>query len=507
MQSRNYSFLLALTGIVTITGLVSGCSKMLNQAPPDTINTANFYQTAADAIQAINGAYQPLQWPKLYNFRMWTTDIMAGNAVTGAGGGTDGIETIQESEFITQSDNAGVIDLWRGPWPGILACNIVLQKVPAISMDQALKNRILGEAKFLRANYYFILVRFFGDVPLITVPQVPGDNLQVSRTPQAQVYTQIIQDLLSADSLLPGRETYTGSDVGRASKGAAAAMLAKVYLTMGNYPLALQYCQQVDGLGYALDADYKDNFDPTSKNTVESVFEIQYSGAANSFSNDFFTNNFFQASWSSTYTGPRSVSWLPAAYGWDQPTREFVDSYEPGDLRKDETVLYNGCPQIFGNTYDSTYSQTGFNLRKFLVSPAVSPAYNTSPEDFPALRYADVLLMESEALNETGQTAAAEIPLNKVRTRAGLGPITSGLSQSDFRNAVLHERRMELAFEGQRWFDLVRQYNNGNKQYALDFFNAIGKTNFTANPAKFVLLPIPLADIQANPNLKQNPGY
>jgi hypothetical protein len=320
------------------------------------------------------------------------------------------------------------------------------------------------------------------------------------------VYTQIIQDLTQADSLLPRRETYSGSDVGRASKGAAAGLLAKVYLTLGKYALAVQYCQEVDTLGYALNPDYMDNFDPVNKNTVESVFEIQYSGATDSYSNDFFTNNFFQAAWASTYTAPRSVSWMPAAYGWDQPTQEFVDSYEPGDLRKDETILYNGCPQIFGNAYDSTYSGTGFNLRKFLVSPSISPAYNTDPEDFPAMRYADVLLMEAEAQNELGNTAAAATPLNRVRARAGLGAVT-GLNQTQFRDTVLHERRMELAFEGQRWFDLIRQYNNGNQAYAVGFFQSIGKSNFVANPSKFVLLPIPLADIQANPNLAQNPGY
>jgi tetratricopeptide (TPR) repeat protein len=495
MKAKKYISLL------TIALTLAACKKdFLNKAPLDSVNTANFYKTATDAIAAINAAYQPLQRPKLFNFRMWTSDIFAGNSeVGGANDGTDGIETIQEANFVTKTDNAGVLDLYRGPAPGILQCNIVLQKVPAINMDPVLKARILGEAKFLRGLYYFILVRYFGDVPLILTPQEPGStDLFPKRTPKDQVYNQIIQDFTDAMGQLPSASSYTGADIGRASKGAAAGMLAKVYLTLGQYQKAADLCQQVSTMGYALNADYSDNFNPLKKNTVESLFEVQYSGAT--------TYGFFddlnQAAWPSTFTGPRNqTNFVAGAYGWDLPTQEFVNSYESGDNRKDKTVLYPGCPKFNGQDYNSSYSITGFNLRKFLVPTTVSASYNTNPEDFPVLRYADVLLMWAEALNELGQTSAAEAPLNLVRNRAGLPNITSGLSKDDFRTVVLHERRMELAFEGQRWFDLVR-INNG--QYAIDFFKSIGKTNFSA---KFLLLPIPQQEIDANHNLTQNPGY
>jgi hypothetical protein len=150
---------------------LAACEKFLDTAPLDSINTSNFYKTKEDAIAAINGAYQPLQWPKLYNMRIWTTDIWAGNSLVGAGGGTDGIETQDIANFVTSTDNAAALDVWRGPAPGILRCNLVLENVPGIDIDQDLKNRITGEAYFLRANYYFILVRLFGDVPLITKAQ------------------------------------------------------------------------------------------------------------------------------------------------------------------------------------------------------------------------------------------------------------------------------------------------------------------------------------------------
>jgi hypothetical protein len=475
---------------------LAGCKKYLDKVPLDTINTSNYFQTAEDAVNAVNSAYQPMQRPKLYNLRMWTSDIFAGNSVVGAGGGTDGIETVEEANFTTDPSNQGVLDLWRGPWPGILYCNLVIKNVPGINMDTTLRNRVVGEAKFLRANYYFILVRYFGDLPIITTPQSPSDNLYPARSPKQDVYNLIIQDLKDAINLLPSRDTYSGADVGRASKGSAVGLLAKVYLTLKDYADVVPLCQQVTSLGYALNANYAENFDPAHKNSVESLFEVQYSGGT--------TYGFFddlnQASWTSTFMGPRNTTFVGGAYGWNQPTQEFVDSYEAGDVRKDKTILYQGCPDFNGNIYSSVYSTTGYNVRKFLVPTSVSPQYNTSNEDFPVLRYADVLLMEAEAMNELGQTTQAETPLNQVRLRAGL-PEIHGQSQSAMRNTILHERRMELAFEGDRWFDLIR-VDNG--QYGLNFLHSIGKTNATS---KNLLMPIPQVELDANPNLTQNPGY
>jgi hypothetical protein len=365
-----------------------------------------------------------------------------------------------------------------------------------MAIDAALKNRILGEAKFLRALYYFDLVRLFGDVPLITTPVVAGDDLRQFRTDKAIVYDTLIQDLTDAMNLLPPKSAYTGADIGRASKGSATGLLAKVYLTLGQYQKCADLCAQITALGYTLNPNYGDNFNPLTKNSNESLFEVQYSGVT-TYS---FWSDENQSSWVSTFTGPRNADFVGGGYGWDQPTEEFVDAYEPGDKRKDQTILYEGCPDFDGKVYKSSYSVTGYNLRKFLVPKSISPDYNTNPADFPVLRYADVLLMQAEALNELGQTTQAEAPLNKVRARAGLGEV-HGLNKDAFREKVLHERRIELAFEGDRWFDLIR-INQG--QYALDFLHSIGKVNATA---KNLLLPIPQKEIDANPNLTQNPGY
>jgi len=491
MKTRIITFL-----IISLT-ILSGCKKdFLTKSPEDSINTANFFKTEADAVAAINGAYQPLQWPKLYNMRMWTTDIMAGNSIVGAGGGSDGQETQDNANFVTATDNQGVLDLWRGPWPGILRTNIILENVPDMEISDAVKNRVLGEAYFLRAHYYFILVRFFGDVPLVLAPVKPGDDLRPFRTPKNLVYEQIIADFTKAAELLPLKESYTGSDIGRASKGSAYGMLAKVHLTLGNWQQSLDFCTLVDGLGYALNQNYADNFNPLKKNSNESLFEIQYVANAG---NNFWSNE-NQASWLSTFTGPRGADMVAGGWGWNQPTQEFMNKYEAGDLRKDGTVLFEGCPSFDGKAYQASYSLTGYNLRKFLVSKAISASYDNSPMNFPVLRYADVLLMKAEAMNELGNTSQAEAPLNLVRARAGLAAV-SGLSQTAFREKVLDERRMELAFEGQRWFDLIR-VNNG--QYAIQFLHSIGKTNMSE---KYLLYPIPQKERDANPNLSQNPGY
>ena len=483
--------------IAVLAVLAISCSdEFLDKAPLDTINTDNFYQTEEDAINAVNGAYQPLQWPKLYNMRMWTTDIMAGNSIVGAGGGDDGRETQDMANFVTTTDNPGVLDLFRGPWPGILRSNIVLEKIPAMGIDESLKNRILGEAHFLRAHYYFILVRFFGDVPLITKPQVPGDDLRPARTDKSLVYDLIIDDLTTAKDLLPTKSSYSSNDLGRVTKGAATGLLAKVYLTLGEWENVISLSNEVAALGYRLNENYADNFDVYNKNSVESLFEVQYTGDAGE---DFWSDE-NQASWLSTFQGPRNSGMVAGGWGWNQPTLEFYNAYEKNDLRKNATVFYEDCPDFDSQKYNPTYSITGFNLRKFLVTKAISATSDNSPMNFPVLRYADVLLMKAEALNELNRTSEAEAPLNEVRERVGLDAV-SGKSQSEMKEIILNERRLELAFEGQRWFDLIR-VDNG--QWGLDFLHSIGKVNATE---KHLLFPIPLKEIESNPNLVQNPGY
>ena len=483
--------------LLVLLANLSCSDDFLDRQPLDTINTENYPANGDELVTIVNGAYQPMQRPKLYNMRMWTTDIIAGNSIVGAGGGTDGIETTNMANFVTSTDNAGALDLWRGPWPGILMSNIVLDAAPNLeNISDEIRDRSMGEAYFLRAHYYNILATFFGDVPLVTEPQSSDDNLLPSRDPVSEVNAQIINDLNQAAELLPIKSSYGNENLGRAPKGAAYALLAKVHLRLGNYQEALNAATEVENLGYQLNSNYADNFSIHTENSIESIFEVQYAADAGE---DFWSDD-NQSSWTSPFMGPRGANFVAGGYGWNQPTQEFVSQYEDGDLRKDITILYEGAPLFDGKEYDPDYSSTGFNVRKFLVPLSEVPTYDNSPLNFPVLRFADILLVKAEALNELGQTAEAEEYINLVRNRAGLDDIQN-LNQTDFREAVLKERRLELAFEGHRWLDLIR-VNNG--QYALDFLHSIGKNNATQ---KHLLFPIPQIEIDRNPNLVQNPGY
>lgn len=489
------------TGFFLLACIMSSCSDFLEKEPYED-PSAETIKDEASAIAMTNAAYQPMQRPKLYNMRIWALDIVAGNSEVGAGGGDDGIETIQLANFVAGPDNFAAIDLWRGPNPGILYCNTVLKNVPEMNIKEEIKNRCMGEAKFLRASYYFTLVQLFGDVPLSLTPSKPGDDLFPVRVSKDKIYNEvIIPDLLEAIELLPRRENYSSKDLGRASKGAAVGILAKVYLTLGKYQKCIEMCNMVESFGYVLNPDYSDCFggEDRHKNTAESLFEIQYYGLTKAG----FWSDENQACWLSTYMGPRNSGWVGGGYGWNQPTQEFVDQYEPGDLRKDKTILYEGGPLFDGKPYKSSMSTTGYNVRKFLVPLSISPDYNTNSASIIVLRYADILLMKAEALNELGNTTDAEEPLYNVRKRAGLTNRNDveNLTQEQMREKIRHERRIELAFEGHSWFDLIR-WDNG--QYALDFLHSIGKVNAQK---KHLLLPIPQKEIDSNPNLKQNPGY
>ena len=277
---------IALYALLTLT-MVNCSDDFLDKTQPDTINTGNYPKTGEELITLVNGAYQPLQRPKLYNMRMWTSDIFAGNSIVGAGGGDDGLETTQLSNFVTSTDNQGVLDLWRGPWPGILSSNIIIKTAPALNIDETIKNRCLGQAYFLRAHYYFILVRFFGDVPLVTEPQDVNGDLYPARAPKTEIYKLIISDLEKAIQFLPTKQQYGDSDKGRASKGAAIGALAKVYLTLGQWQKVVDLTTQLEGMGYALNTDYSDNFNINKENSVESLFEVQY---ASDGGYDFWSN-------------------------------------------------------------------------------------------------------------------------------------------------------------------------------------------------------------------------
>jgi len=363
------------------------------------------------------------------------------------------------------------------------------------------------------------LVRCFGGVPIRTEPAKVSDPKDIARNTATEVYDLIIKDCKEAIERLPQKNELAPADLGRATKDAACTQLAKVYLTLasygntyaslapeeGFYQAVVDLCDEIATMGYDLAAcDYASLWNENlikNKNSAESIFEIQYSGE-NAGTGGFWAND-GQSSWCSTFMGPRNSGFTYGSYGWNQPTDEFFESYEEGDKRKDITVFYEGCPDFDGKSYKASYAfMTGRNVRKFIIPISLNLYQDaeTSPQNFIAYRYADVLLMKAEALNELGETVQAQTPLNIVRRRAGLGDFLS-TNKEEMKEKIIHERRMELAFEGHRWFDLIR-IDGGD--YALKFFNSIGKVNATKDR---MLLPIPQVEMDANALMVQNPGY
>ncbi len=486
--------------LLSALALASCSDDFLDKTPSDKVDP-EINVTDAVAVDMANACYRTLQSSNMYNQRIWTLDIVAGNSVVGAGGGTDGLETIQASNFVTQSDNGMALYMWRSPWVGIGQCNILIKALEGKELSDIMR-RSLGEAYFLRAHYYYVLVRLYGGVPLRVEPFNPGESTDIARSSVEETYNLIINDCKRALEMLPTKSELDAQNVGRATKDAALTMLADIYLTLAPnhkdyYSEVVSLCSQVESLGYNLaSCSYESNFDATINNGPESIFEVQFSGNTEY---DFWGNN-PQSSWMSTFMGPRNSDFVAGSYGWNQPTKEMVEQYEEGDKRKDLTILYEGCPDFDGKKYKSSYSGTGYNVRKFLVPKSISPEYNTNPQNFVVYRFADVLLMKAEALNELGQTAQAAAPLNEVRYRAGLSGV-SGLSQDEMREKIIHERRIELAFEGHRWFDMIR-IDNGN--YAINFLKSIGKSRVSKER---LLFPIPQTEMDANALMTQNPGY
>ena len=507
--------IISTISVVVLSTVLSGCMDKLEILPNDQIITENFFEEGSpeEIESGVNSMYQRLQSSYMYNLRMWTLDIVAGEGRVGNEAGGNGLETTQLSNFTATSYNSGAKELWRGPWAGISRTNWILtniDKSPKIS--DAKKTQYKGEAHFLRGLYYFNLVRLFGDVPWIDKQQTASDDLQVSRTSKDIVYQHIIDDFSDAASMLPAVYENT-TDIGRATKGAAFGLLAKVYLTLKRYNETLVAIDSVMNLGvYSLNRKYEWNFSDLRENGPESLFEVQYEKDVTAYSEFDILG---QGGWHHEYMAPLAsinIGGPWGNFGWFAVYPEFVESYEPGDLRKSVSVWCEG--DVYqGWSYDPTCSQTGHNVKKFLCENIGVDRAMDSPLNFPVLRFADVLLMQAEALNELGRSSEAAAlassendggPLNRVRVRAGLPNVTT-TDQVELREIIRHERRMELAFEGgHRWFDLVRYDNDG--EYAKTFFQSIGKTNFTT--PKHLLLPVPIDDIDANPNLlPNNPGY
>ncbi len=488
---------------VLAMSLLGGCSKdYLDLKPTDTVTTENFYQTQTDALQATTAAYSQLNQNGMFNYSLWAIgDVMSDNSFLGGGGAADGIEFQQLDNFSIPSTNPLTTSHWQRAYLGIGAANQVLLHVPDITMDAALKNRCLGEAEFLRALYYFYLVRGFGDVPLVLTPATTAaEASSLTRTPATQVYAQIVKDLQDAITKLPA--TYTSpDDAGHATKWSATALLAKVYLTQGDLPNAATQARTViASSGKAMWANFGDNFKLENENGQESLFEVQFKSGLTGYSTDgpgSVVNEF----WGARFFGsPYVVS--SGGYGFNIPEKDLVTSYAAGDTRRAVTLFVPGDKYPDGQVQPTTLvgDPNGYNVRKFFVG-TVGVSNWDSPLNIPVLRLSEMYLILAEA---AGPTAEGVEAINKVRRRAYGLPINTPAPTVDyttatpnFKAAVIQERRLEFAFEDDRWYDLKRTGT------LVATMKAQGKNAQDFNN----LLPIPQAEINVNPNLTQNPGY
>lgn len=447
-----------LLGLFTLFSLMAteGCKKSFLDVPPQAQTPSEqFWKTADDASQAVNAIYA--------NLRVWEQVAFAAIAIESLGSDeSEKGSSPGDASFLNLYDNFTVTatqgqlnDFWVGQYRSINLCNQVLDNVPDIAMDQTLKNRYFAEAKFIRAYNYFRLVRAFGGVPLRLKLPADASEYNIPRSTKEEVYTAIEQDLTDAATMLP--QTYGAADIGRATKGAALALHAKVAMYQKKWPEVLTLTNQVMGLGYSLFPNYEQLFRIANENSSESVFEIQAAaypsipGAGNSQY--------------SQVQGVRGVS--GGGWGFHVPTQELANAYEPNDPRRDATIIFRGETTPEGDAIPLAGDNPMYNQKSYVPFGLNPPGMTEGAEqNIRVIRYADVLLMNAEAANEIGGAAnitQALNSLNLVRARArGSNPLTvlppvTVTDQAALRTAIWHERHVELAMEFDRYFDVIRQ--------------------------------------------------
>jgi hypothetical protein len=483
--------------LVACLAALSSCSKSFLDLHPNTnLTSDNFYTTEDDYKQAVVGIYGPLQ--TLFNDAYVMGEMRSDNTkyffnTSIGGGGYQEKYDIAMFNDLPSPNNSVIANKWVSCYSGIARANSVLQRIDNAAISDSVKKNVKGQAEFLRAYYYFELVQYFGRVPLHLKEVTSIGETALPQSSVEDVYKQIIADATDAAGLLP----VTQAIAGQVTKGSAETLLGYVYMTRKNYPLAEQSLTTVTQLNYQLLPDYASLFQPNNKNNAESIFEVQYMEGTMGLGNNFAYQFGPQTTNSINYTGVSGNTTLIG--GWNKPTDNLLAAYEAGDKRKGASIA-NGYTDGDGNFVTYTF------VKKYTHPPYAQ--FNICGDDWLVYRYADVLLLLAEALNEQGKSPDAIPYVNKVRARAGLAPLTVS-SQDDVRIAIAHERRIELAFENHRWLDLVRTDQATPVMTAFGAGLSIpGDVNnkFHYEPYK-QLFPIPQDEINLNPLLVQNTGY
>lgn len=481
-----------VTALVLLAFFVTvSCNDEFLDVPPQGEQPdEEFWVSAEDAAKAVNAMYANLRsWPQVAFAAIAVESLGSDNAEKGS--------SPSDATFLNAFDNytatateGQILDFWTGQYQSINLANQVLDNVPGISMDENLKQRYLAEAKFVRAYAYFRLVRAFGGVPLrLNVPE-DASEYNLPRASREEVYAAIEQDLSEAAAVLP--QSYNGADVGRATKGAALALHAKVAMYQEKWAEVLNLTNQVMGLGYSLHPDFQELFRVENENSSESIFEIQ---AAVIPGNPAASNSQY-----SQVQGVRGS--VGGGWGFNVPTEDLAAAFEPGDPRRDATILFRGEITPQGDAIPVEGDNPMYNEKSYVPFNQHIAGYSEGAEqNIRVMRYADVLLMNAEANNELGNTDAALAALEMVRARARGGnpdvlPEVTTRDQDELRQAIWHERRVELALEFDRYFDVIRQGRG------LEVFGPLGWEPHNE------VWPIPQTEINLSAGvLTQNPGY
>lgn len=458
---------------------ITSCKKnFVDLTPKGIIPVNTFYTTEIDIKSALTGAYSSLR--PIYNEQYGFGELPSDNAQTY---GESEVLYGEQDKLTWTPASTNLQGAWARFYATIAYANIVLDHVNTPPMSDANRNSYIGQAKFIRALMYFNLVRMFGGVPLVLNEIVSEQQAYTyNRTPATAVYAQIEKDLTEAAAVLPAG--YTGTDIGRATSIAANALLGKVYMFQNKFPQAESILATVTATAGTL-LPYDQIFGLGKDNNRDIIFSVQYLGGG------FGEGNTFARS----FVPQPSGTTITAVTGNsnNSGTLDLYNSFEPGDNRFNTAIgVYSAGTLVYYYAKKFIYQSVGAN--------------SEGDNDWPVLRYGDIVLLYAEALNENNKTPQALTQLNLIRTRSNL-PIKTGLSQDDARTVIRHERRIELCFEGERWFDLIRwgtfvQVMQAHKTNYIPANGTIGNVVSTLS-----LYPIPTREIQLNPKLTQNPGY
>ena len=538
--------------LIMVGFLISSCSDFLEEKPLISQTEGNYFNDELNAISAVNACYDPLTWGQSgvnlpsdfsHAYEWIFGDVMSDDAVKGSTS-SDIPEIAALERWEATSNNGSVANLWYNPFTGIYRTNIVINNIGAGNIDEDLKNRLMGEAKFLRGYYYFLLVRTFGGVPIFEEPLTPEQIKanDFSKGTIGEVYAFINQNFLEAIDLLPEKSAYAVNDAGRATKGAARAYLARAYM----YQIGTDNSNEItwdDVFGqtnaiiqsgeYGLTSNYASIFEMESENNIESIFEIQ--------AIDDVAPGFDKVNGSSPDAGIiDNVFMNPFAlggYGFDVPRQDLYDEFEEGDPRRESTIFVPG-DFAFGleiDVFSGDRSPTGLLNRKVFFDPATVPSnLQNGNQNIRKFRYADVILMQAEAEYYRGNAGEAIRLVNEIRNRArnstypkgyspgnptgydptgysgNLPPLPGSLSGENLLHAIWHERRVEFGMEQLRYWDLIR---TGRYMESLEEeFDATIRSNAMSHSiTSGVVNPVPLAPIPATDvaawGLTPNPGY